>query len=82
MKKTLIMVLALILFIPVFSEYLKTGLVPRIPTLITSVAFGIVSAICLSNGVNLENLSNFERRQFEIYLNLFASVARNKDTEE
>ena len=74
--------IAAILFTPVFLEYLKTGLVPRFPTLITSVAFAIVSAICLSNGVNLENLANFERRQFEMNLKLFSSLIRNQDREE
>ena len=71
--------IALILFIPVFSVYLDTGLVPRIPTLITSVAFGIVGAICLSNGISLENLANFERRQFEIHLNMFTSMIFDRD---
>ena len=65
---TISLVLALIslgFFIPVFVEYLQTGLVERFPTLITC---GIVLVIAIQSffaGTILSTLANKNRRDFE-----------------
>lgn len=56
------------LFIPVFSTYLKTGLVPRFPTLIVSgcTAVGAIQIFCC--GLVLNNLVHKEKQNFEFKL--------------
>ncbi len=57
-----------IFFVPVFNEYLHTGLVRRFPTLI-ACGFGIISAlISLFSGMILQTIRNNERRNFEFRL--------------
>ena len=55
-------------FLPVFAEYLQTGLVPRFPTLIVSgvtATFGTLLWIC---GVILDVVIKKHRQLFELYL--------------
>lgn len=62
---------ALGLFIPVLSEYTKTGLVLKFPTLIVS-GFGAMAAlIFLCCGMILNVLKAQSRQQFELTLNQF-----------
>ena len=62
------MIIALVLFIPVFIEYLKTGLVPRIPTLIVSIGMMMFSFLTLNSGITLSVLKRQERQQVERHL--------------
>ena len=64
----LLFLISLILFIPVFSEYLQTGLVPRIPTLVTSGFMGIAALLSFFAGLVLKTIKNNERREFEFRL--------------
>ena len=48
---------AAVLFIPVLQEYLETGLVPRLPTLITSIALAIFATINLMAGTILDSVA-------------------------
>lgn len=64
------MAIAIGFFIPVFSEYLNTGLVPRIPTFVASIAFGIVSGMNFFAGVVLSVLRKQHRQVFETNLNI------------
>ena len=60
--------LALLFFLPVFSTYLQTGLVPKIPTLIVC-AFTMVAAIqSLFTGLTLHTLMQKSRQDFELQL--------------
>jgi glycosyltransferase involved in cell wall biosynthesis len=58
------------LFSPVLAEYLRTGLVPRIPTLIVAVGFAVISVLLMTCGLILDTTT---RTQLElrrlIYLN-------------
>ena len=63
-------VLAIAFFIPVMAEFVTTGLVPKIPTLIV-VCFVMLSAIlCLFNGMLLSTLVQQDRQNFEFKLGL------------
>lgn len=61
-------ILSLILFIPVFTEYLKTGLVPRFPTLIVSVGFMMFGLVSFNSGITLSVLKKQERENIEHHL--------------
>ncbi len=64
----LLAVLAAGFFIPVFSEFLRTGLVPNFPTLIVC-GFTMIAAIqSLFTGLTLETLRQNSRQDFEMEL--------------
>lgn len=61
-------------FIPVFLEYLQTGLVPKFPTLIIC-GFTMIAAIqSFFTGMQLENMLQKNRQDFE--MNLIAVASR------
>ena len=63
-------VFSLILFIPVFSEFLQTGLVPRFPTLIVSVVMMLAAFLSLVCGLILDTNAKNNRKNFELQLNI------------
>ena len=64
----LLTLISIILFIPVFAEYFRTGLVPRFPTLIVS-GFIMVAAIqAFFSGMILETVNRKNRQDFELEL--------------
>jgi len=62
-------VVALALFIPVFNEYLHTGLVPRFPTVIVSGVMGIMGMLLWICGVILDVVVKKHRQLYELMLN-------------
>ena len=65
---TILTIISAVLFLPVFSDYFKTGLVPRFPTLIVS-GFLMVAAIqSFFSGMILETINRKNRQDFEIEL--------------
>ena len=66
----LFFIISLILGIPVFIEYFKTGLVPRFPTLIFSGFMLVISLLLFICGIILEVVVKKHRQLFElIYIN-------------
>ena len=64
----LLTVIALVMFLPVFTEYFRTGLVPRFPTLIVS-GFVMIAAIqAFFSGLVLETINRKNRQDFELEL--------------
>ena len=55
-------------FIPVFAQYLRTGLVGRIPTLVVSVLFFMCSLQSFFSGLILDNIINNSKQNFEMRL--------------
>ncbi len=55
------LVVALFLFIPIFLEFLKTSLVPRMPTLFISGILGLFAFICLFFGYLYDRISQTRR---------------------
>ena len=49
-------VASLALGVPVLSEYLATGMVPRMPSLVTALGFGLVSGLALTCGLILDGM--------------------------
>jgi len=60
---------AIALFIPVLIEYLKTGLVPRFPTLIVLVSLTIIGFLLYTSGIILEVIVKKHRQLFELLMN-------------
>ncbi len=64
----LLVIIAAAFFVPVFSEFLRTGLVPKIPTLVVC-GFAVLAAIqSFFTGLVLKNLEMKDRRDFEFRL--------------
>lgn len=70
----IMLLISLILFLPVFIEYIKTGLVPRYPTLIVSGFIFITSILTFFSGVILEVVAQKHRQLYELYLNTYKSL--------
>ena len=67
-----------LLFVPVFVEYCKTGLVPRFPTLIVSgvaATFGLLFFVC---GLILDTVVQKHREQFEFQLMLVKLLSETR----
>ncbi len=68
----LLWIIGLILFVPVFIEFIQTGLVLRFPTLIVACilfAIGVMAEVC---GIILDVIVKKHRQLYELYLNLIA----------
>lgn len=60
--------LSALFFIPIFAEYLQTGLVPRYPTLIVCGFSMIAALLSLFSGIILQSLIHKNRQDFELRL--------------
>ena len=69
-------------FIPVFIEYLRTGLVERFPTLFASIAVMIVAILLFICGLILETVIKTNRKDFEARLNLTTLILQMKKSQE
>ncbi|RHP34937.1 glycosyltransferase family 2 protein [Lachnotalea sp. AF33-28] len=61
--------IALIFFLPVLAEYIKTGLVLRFPTLIVACIVAVIGILMWVCGIILSVLVKKHRQLFELYLN-------------
>ncbi len=61
---------SLVLFIPVFTEFLRTGLVPRFPTLIVSIVMMLGAFLSLVCGMILDTHAKNSRKNFEVQMNI------------
>lgn len=73
-----VFLLAAVLFAPVLVEYLKTGLVPRFPTLIVSSVAAVIGLLLLVCGIILDTVAKKHRQLFEINLNML-NLLRGKE---
>ena len=78
MIAAVLLLAAVILFIPVLGEYLKTGLVPRFPTLIGCGFLAIAGLQSLFAGMILDNTVAKDRRDFEYRLNRVNGEKKSK----
>ena len=73
-----LLLISVIFAVPVFMEYIRTGLVPRFPTLIT-VGFltmtALLSAVC---GLILDTVAKNNRREAEMQMNFFQLLYQTK----
>ncbi len=64
----LLMLVAFMFFVPIFGEYLTTGLVPKIPTLVVCGFASLAAIQSFFSGLILKNLEMKDRRDFEFRL--------------
>ena len=69
-------VVSLILFLPVFMEFLATGLVPRIPTLVISVVMMLAAFLALVCGLILDTNAKNSRKNFEVQMNVIKMMLK------
>ena len=74
LMSAILFALMIILFVPVFIEYARTGLVPRFPTLIVSGFIGLGGLRSLFTGLILSTLSEKERQEYEFRLHLIENL--------
>lgn len=60
----------LVMLVPVLAEYVRTGLVPRFPTLIVAGVLFTLGLLLLVCGLILDTVARKHRQQFEIDLNI------------
>lgn len=70
-------VLSLALFIPVFAEYLKTGLVPKLPTLVVSSIMMLAAFLSFVCGLILDTENQKDKQFFELQMNLIKMIQSN-----
>lgn len=73
----IVFIISIILAVPVFSEYFRTGLVPRIPTLVVSGILFIVGLLLETTGLILQVTVKKNRQAFEISLNQICILKNN-----
>lgn len=64
----ILFIIGIAFFIPVFLQYLKTGLVGRVPTLVVSILFLICAVQSFFSGLILDNIINNSKQNFEMRL--------------
>ena len=70
--------LALLFMIPIFNEYLRTGLVPRFPTLIVCGFMVLAGIQSFFAGMILEVMAAKDRRDFEYRFTRISAEKRGK----
>ena len=70
----ILMILALTMFLPVFTEFLSTGLVPRFPTLLVSGLIALTSFLSAVCGLILDTIAVNARKDFELKMNILRLV--------
>jgi len=63
-----LLLIALLMFLPVLAEYFRTGLVPRFPTLIASGFITVAALQAFFGGLLLDAICQKDRRDFEARL--------------
>lgn len=64
------LILTIALFIPIYLDFLHTGKVDKLPTLIMVCLFGISTLLCFFTGVILTSLRKNQKQEFERDLTL------------
>ncbi len=75
----LLWIVSLVLFIPVFVEFMNTGLVMRFPTLIVSGVIAIMGLLLWVCGIILSVIVKKHRQSYEIFLNQIESGYRKNE---
>lgn len=74
---SILMLIAIALFIPLLITFYKTGLVDKIPTLLGCAFIGLVSLVLFAIGLILDTENKKSRQQFEIQLNIIKMLWEN-----
>ncbi len=75
----ILFVVAVAFFIPVFADYVQTGLVAKFPTLIVCGFVALAAIQSFFSGLIISNLERNNRREFEVQRNLLHEIRTNKN---
>ena len=75
----ILMAISILMFMPVFAEYLSTGLVPKIPTLIVSGLLALAAMLSAACGLILDTIANNARKDFELKMNMLRLIMNRKE---
>lgn len=75
------LIVGIIFFIPVGIDYFKTGLVPKIPSLLAAGVFLVIALLSFTSGVLLDVTVKKHRQMFEI-LDTMIRTSQSKENEE
>ena len=70
------------MFVPVFSEFLKTGLVTHFPTLIVSGFVAMAALLSWFAGIVLSTLKEKDRQEFEFRLQVIDQMEKARENNE
>lgn len=73
----LLFLISMVLFIPVFIDYIETGLVMRQPTLVVSMFLLLSSLLSFVAGIILDVQVKHSHQNFEIQLNMISMMLKN-----
>lgn len=74
----LLALVSLVLFVPVLTEYLSTGLVPRFPTLIVSGFSMLAAILAIVCGLILDTIAKNNRKNYELQMNIIHLLMKNE----
>ena len=74
----LLFVFSMILFVPVFVDYIETGIVLRQPTLVVSMFVLLSSLLSFVVGLILDIQVKHSHQNFEVQLNLISMILKDK----
>ncbi len=77
----ILLLIAAILFLPIFVNYLQTGLVPNFPTLIVSGFIALTAILSFFAGMILSTIVEKERQGFEFRLQVMAAEWKRQNAE-
>lgn len=72
----LLLAACVLLFVPIFIEFLETGLVPRFPTLIMAGFIALAALLSFVCGLILDTEGKKARQSFEVQLNILEMLRR------
>ena len=72
----LLLAISILMFLPPLGEYVRTGYVARVPTLIVSLALGTGSLLSLMCGVILSSVRTQSRQTYELFVTLLMDTDR------
>ncbi len=64
----ILLIMAIVLFIPIFVEYIQIGLVPRFPTLFIAIFFALSALLSFFTGLILDVITIKSRKLYELKL--------------
>lgn len=77
----LLLVIAAILFIPIFVKFIHTGLVPNFPTLIVSGFVAMAAIVSFFAGLLLATIVEKDRQQYEFHLHMISDQQKRLKNE-
>jgi glycosyltransferase involved in cell wall biosynthesis len=67
-------VVSFVMFLAPLDEYIKTGFVHKVPTVVVSIALGLSSLLAFVSGVLLDSIRNHSKQSYELALTSYAEL--------